>query len=188
MSYATKDIRNICLLGHGGSGKTQLVSALLFSAGMVNRLGLVDDGTTVTDYDDEEIARRHTLTATLAEVLRTLGSRAAYVVHGADGLDELSTTGVNRISVRRAGEVTTFDFDPAGIGLHCHEQQDTSPEDALPSHVRCSPSSAERGRPGREQWRPRDTTVALLAGREVDGPRLAVVLAAELGEQARAVR
>ncbi|MBP6786483.1 MAG: anthranilate phosphoribosyltransferase [Candidatus Promineofilum sp.] len=57
------------------------------------------------------------LTATLAEVLRTLGSRAAYVVHGADGLDELSTTGVNRISVLRAGEVTTFDFDPAGIGL-----------------------------------------------------------------------
>lgn len=57
------------------------------------------------------------LTATLAEVLRALGSRAAYVVHGADGLDELSTTGVNRVSALRDGAVTTFDFDPAAVGL-----------------------------------------------------------------------
>jgi len=57
------------------------------------------------------------LTGTLAEVLRALGSRAAYVVHGADGLDELTTTGVNRISALRDGQVTTFEFDPASIGL-----------------------------------------------------------------------
>jgi anthranilate phosphoribosyltransferase len=57
------------------------------------------------------------LTATLAEVLRTLGSRAAYVVHGADGLDELTTTGVNRISALRGGDIRTFDFDPASVGL-----------------------------------------------------------------------
>lgn len=57
------------------------------------------------------------LTGTLAAVLRTLGSRAAYVVHGHDGLDELSTTGVNRISALRDGAVTTFDFDPAEMGL-----------------------------------------------------------------------
>ena len=50
-------------------------------------------------------------------MLRALGSRAAYVVHGADGLDELSTTGVNRISALRDGAVTTFDFDPATAGL-----------------------------------------------------------------------
>ena len=57
------------------------------------------------------------LTETLAEVLRALGSRAAYVVHGADGLDELTTTGTNRISVLHDGQVTTFEFDPASIGL-----------------------------------------------------------------------
>jgi anthranilate phosphoribosyltransferase len=57
------------------------------------------------------------LTAILAEVLRALGSRAAYVVHGADGLDELSTTGVNRISALRDGAVMTFDLDPATVGL-----------------------------------------------------------------------
>jgi elongation factor G len=59
-------IRNVAIVGHSGSGKTQLASALLFDAGAVNRLGKVDDGTTVTDYDDEAIARKHTLAAALA--------------------------------------------------------------------------------------------------------------------------
>jgi elongation factor G len=59
-------IRNVALVGHSGAGKTQLVSALLFDAGAVNRLGKVDEGTTVTDYDDEAIARKHTLSASPA--------------------------------------------------------------------------------------------------------------------------
>lgn len=64
--YDAASIRNVAIVGHGGSGKTQLVSALLLDAGMVNRLGRVDDGTTVTDYDEEEISRKHTLSASLA--------------------------------------------------------------------------------------------------------------------------
>ncbi|MGE3273506.1 MAG: elongation factor G [Vicinamibacterales bacterium] len=64
--YDAAAIRNVAVVGHGGCGKTQLVSALLFASGMVNRLGKVDDGTTVTDFDDEEIARKHTLSASLA--------------------------------------------------------------------------------------------------------------------------
>ncbi len=64
--YDAASIRNVAVVGHGGSGKTQLMSALLLDAGMVNRLGKVDDGTTVTDYDEEEIARKHTLSASLA--------------------------------------------------------------------------------------------------------------------------
>src|SRR5215471_15190833 len=59
-------IRNVALVGHSGSGKTQLVSALLVGAGAVTRFGKVDEGTTVTDYDDEAIARKHTLSASLA--------------------------------------------------------------------------------------------------------------------------
>src|SRR5687768_459783 len=66
--YDAAAIRNVALVGHGGSGKTQLVSAMLFAAGAVNRLGKVDDGSTVTDFDEEEIARKHTLSSSLAHV------------------------------------------------------------------------------------------------------------------------
>ena len=64
--YDAAAIRNVALVGHGGCGKTQLVSAMLFVAGAVNRLGKVDDGTTTTDFDEEEIARKHTLSSSLA--------------------------------------------------------------------------------------------------------------------------
>ena len=64
--YDAASIRNVALVGHSGSGKTQLASAILTDAGMVNRFGKVDDGTTVTDYDEEEISRKHTLAAGLA--------------------------------------------------------------------------------------------------------------------------
>jgi elongation factor G len=64
--YDTASIRNVALVGHSGAGKTQLASAILFDAGMVNRLGRVDEGTTVTDFDEEEVARKHTLAASLA--------------------------------------------------------------------------------------------------------------------------
>ncbi len=64
--YTAANIRNVALVGHSGSGKTQLASAMLFDAGMVDRLGTVDDGTTVTDCDEEEIARKHTLASSAA--------------------------------------------------------------------------------------------------------------------------
>src|SRR6185503_15793024 len=64
--YDAASIRNVAIVGHTGSGKTQLASAILADAGMVNRFGKVDDGTTITDFDEEEIARKHTLSASLA--------------------------------------------------------------------------------------------------------------------------
>ena len=64
--YDAASIRNVALVGHSGSGKTQLASAILSVAGMINRFGKVDEGTTVTDFDEEEIARKHTLSASLA--------------------------------------------------------------------------------------------------------------------------
>jgi elongation factor G len=66
--YDATSLRNVALVGHSGAGKTQLVSALLYAAGAVNRFGRVDEGTTVTDYDEEEIARKHTLASSLAYV------------------------------------------------------------------------------------------------------------------------
>src|SRR5712691_5947255 len=64
--YDAAGIRNVALVGHSSSGKTQLAAAILSDAGMVNRFGKVDDGTTATDFDEEEIARKHTLSASLA--------------------------------------------------------------------------------------------------------------------------
>jgi anthranilate phosphoribosyltransferase len=57
------------------------------------------------------------LTEPLAHVLRELGSRAAFIVHGADGLDELSNTGVNRVSHLCDGSVRTFELDPQRLAL-----------------------------------------------------------------------
>lgn len=57
------------------------------------------------------------LTEPMAKVLGQMGCRAAYVVHGADGLDELSITGVNRVSHYQNGEVRNLELDPAALGL-----------------------------------------------------------------------
>jgi elongation factor G len=65
-TYETASIRNVAIVGHGGSGKTSLVSAMLFDAGAVNRLGKVEDGTTVTDFDADEISRQISLFTALA--------------------------------------------------------------------------------------------------------------------------
>jgi elongation factor G len=64
--YEGKNIRNVGIVGHGGSGKTSLISAILLDTGATNRLGRVDDGNATTDYDDEEIERRITISAKLA--------------------------------------------------------------------------------------------------------------------------
>ena len=65
-TYATSAIRNVGIVGHGDTGKTQLVSSLLFTAGMTPRLGKVAEGSTVTDWDEEEIARKITIHTGLA--------------------------------------------------------------------------------------------------------------------------
>src|SRR5579863_8862471 len=64
--YSTEKIRNVGIVGHGDTGKTQLVSSMLFTAGMTPRLGKVTDGSTVTDWDEEEIARKISIHTGLA--------------------------------------------------------------------------------------------------------------------------
>jgi elongation factor G len=64
--YEGKDIRNLVVVGHSHSGKTSLVSSMLFTAGATPKLGRVDDGSTTTDYDEEEISRQMTLSTGLA--------------------------------------------------------------------------------------------------------------------------
>ena len=64
--YEGKSIRNVCFVGHGGTGKTSLISAALFASGATNRLGSVDDGNAPTDYDEEEIERKMTISTKMA--------------------------------------------------------------------------------------------------------------------------
>ena len=61
----TKDIRNVCLMSHGNAGKTSLVESMLYNAKLIDRLGKIEDGNTVSDYDAEEIKRKISVNTSL---------------------------------------------------------------------------------------------------------------------------
>ena len=67
-TYATKDIRNVGIVGHGHCGKTSVAAGLLYAAGATSRLTRVDEGNTVTDHDEEEINRKLTISTGIAAV------------------------------------------------------------------------------------------------------------------------
>jgi elongation factor G len=67
-SYPTENIRNIVLVGHGGSGKTSLAEALLFRSGATTRMGKITDGNTVCDFDEEEIRKGISISTALAPI------------------------------------------------------------------------------------------------------------------------
>jgi elongation factor G len=64
--YESKDIRNVGVVGHGDSGKTTLTAGLLFTSGATNRLLRVDEGNTITDFDDDEVQRKITISTAIA--------------------------------------------------------------------------------------------------------------------------
>ena len=68
MEYASKDIRNILVAGHAGCGKTSLIEALLYTSGATERMGRVEDGTTASDFDPEEVRRKASLNSSVVPV------------------------------------------------------------------------------------------------------------------------
>ncbi|HEX6087264.1 MAG TPA: elongation factor G [Thermoanaerobaculia bacterium] len=64
--YSGSEIRNVAIVGHNDTGKTTLVSQLLYNAGAVTRQGRVEDGTTVTDFDPDEVERKHSISTAVA--------------------------------------------------------------------------------------------------------------------------
>ena len=141
--YSTDKIRNIVLLGHGGSGKTSLTEALLYLTKGTDRLGSVPAGNTCSDYDPEEIKRGFSISASVAPVIWKgvkinildtpgyfdfdgevcqavrVGGAAVIVVDGKAGLEvgtELAWDYVSRTKMPKAFFINRFDDPEARFG------------------------------------------------------------------------
>ena len=157
-----QQIRNVVLVGHGGSGKTTLMEALLAVTGTINRAGSVDDGTTVSDFDDAEIRQHRSVSLTLApfnhdgrkvNLLDTpgyadfvgdlrAGLRAAdaalFVIaatEGIDGTTKLLWEECAAVGMPRAVVVTKVDAPRADFDAVLEQAQEAFGEGVLPLYL-----------------------------------------------------
>lgn len=155
----TKNIRNIALLGHGGSGKTSLAEAMLYITGETDRLGNITAGNTVCDYDPEEIARKISISAAVApmmwkdvkinvidtpgyldfsgEVLQALrvADSAIIVVDGKAGIEvgtEIAWDSVSAAKLPCAFFINKFDDNEARFGRVLDSLHDTFGKNVCP--------------------------------------------------------
>jgi elongation factor G len=112
-AHAIGDIRNIALVGHAGAGKTSLAEAILFKSGVTSRLGSVDDGSSVLDYDDESKSRKH-----------SVDSAVTYLEHNGKLINMIDTPGVPDYSGSAIASLAAVDTAvavisaAAGIGVN----------------------------------------------------------------------
>jgi elongation factor G len=160
--YEGSNVRNVALIGHGHTGKTQLISALLYSAGMVNRLGKVDEGTSITDFDEEEIHRKFSISASLAyaewgktkinfidtpgfniflhetEAALVAADSALLVVHGVSGVEvqtERTWGFCERNQLPRALVINQLDRDRASFSRAIEALQQTFGRPVVPVQI-----------------------------------------------------
>lgn len=158
-AYATESIRNLAVIGHGDVGKTQLISSLLYVAGATPRWGKVEEGTTVTDYEEDSIARKITLNTSLAHLehrdtklnfIDTPGY-AAFVAHarpalkvadcalvvidavkGVEVQTEKAWAYANEFIVPRIMSITKLDKEHADFGAALESAQKTFARSIIP--------------------------------------------------------
>ena len=133
--YEGANIRNVAMVGHGHAGKTSLVSAMLYTAGATQRLGRVDDGTATTDYDEEEIARKMSISASLAA--RGVGQDAKSISSTRPGFNMFVHEAKLVLPVVDAAIVVVDGV--AGVEVvtqrvwnYCEEYQDAAPDRGQP--------------------------------------------------------
>ncbi|MGH7368865.1 MAG: GTP-binding protein, partial [Candidatus Rokuibacteriota bacterium] len=123
-------IRNVAFVGHGGVGKTSLVEAILFACGASNRLGRVDDGTTTTDFDPDEVKRKI-----------SLNTAVAFADHKGHRLNLIDTPGYGdfvadaRAGLRVAGAAVVVVDAVAGVQVQTERVWKFANDYALPRAV-----------------------------------------------------
>jgi elongation factor G len=137
--YDATSIRNVSIVGHGGCGKTSLVAAMLFDMGAVNRIGSVDDGSTVTDFDPDEIERKISLQAALA-----YGEWKKNKINILDAPGYANFTGEARAALRAADAAVVVVDAVSGVEVQTEKVWGYAQEYGLPRLVLISRMDRDR--------------------------------------------
>ena len=117
MKYASNNIRNILIAGHAGSGKTTLTEALVYFSGAAERMGRVEDGTTISDFDPEEAKRKASLSASVVPVEY---EGIKYNLIDAPGLFDFEAVSYTHLDVyKRQGSAAMPAWSPVQTWVRC---------------------------------------------------------------------
>jgi elongation factor G len=137
--FETSSIRNVGVVGHGGCGKTSIVSALLFDMNAVNRIGSVEDGTTVTDFDPDEIERKISLQTALAH-----GEWRKTKINVLDAPGYANFIAEARVALRVADAALVVVDAVSGVEVQTEKVWGYANEDGLPRFVVVNRTDRER--------------------------------------------